>query len=124
MAHIGSSRHRLSETPHGDQAAAGREFHEEVGRLFHLVACRPPIGIRAAGLMWMCRHDVPEQDVVHDPELGERALDDRRGRLGRPAAGQLALGGERDPADPRSAVAGGLADEDEPGVPFAVQILP
>ena len=45
------------------------------------------------------------------PELGERAPDDRRGRLGRPAARELALGGERDSGDARAAVAGRLADE-------------
>jgi len=91
VTHIRRTGHRLGETPHGDQTAAARDIHEEVGRLFHLVACRPPIGIRAIGHVRMCRHDIPEQDVVHDPQLGEGALDDRRGRLGRPAAGQLAL---------------------------------
>ena len=46
----------------------------------------------------MRRHDVPEQHVVVEPELGEHAVDDRRRRLGRPAARELALGGERDAA--------------------------
>ena len=73
--------------------------------------------------MRMCRHDVPEQDVVDDPALAESALDDRRGRLGGAAAGELALRGEREPADPRPTVAGGLADEDEAGVPLSVQVL-
>ena len=48
-----------------------------------------------------------------EAELGEHALDDRRRRLGRAPAGQLPLGGERDPRDPRAAVAGRLADEQE-----------
>ena len=59
----------------------------------------------------MRRHEVPEQDLVLEPELGQRPVHDRGGRLGRPGPGQLALGGERDPGDARSAVAGRLADE-------------
>jgi hypothetical protein len=49
-------------------------------------------------------------------------MDDRGRRLRGTGAGELALGGERDPADPRSAVARGLADEDDPriGVPFEI----
>ena len=38
-------------------------------------------------------------------------MDHRRGRLGRSAAGQLALGRERETADARAAIAGRLADE-------------
>jgi hypothetical protein len=59
----------------------------------------------------MRRDDVPAERV--ELELRERALDDRRRRLGRPASGQLALGRERDPGDARAAIAGGLAHEQD-----------
>jgi hypothetical protein len=71
----------------------------------------------------MSRDDVPEQDVLFDPELVEDAVDDRRGRLGRPGAGELALGGEGDAADPGTAISRGLADEDDRGVPFPIEVL-
>ena len=38
----------------------------------------------------MGRDDVPEQDVLLEPELGQNAVDDRRAGLGGPAAGELA----------------------------------
>src|SRR5439155_23939101 len=60
------------------------------------------------GMRW---DDVPAERV--ELELRERALDDRRRRLGRPASGQLALGRERDPGDARAAIAGGLAHEQD-----------
>ena len=82
-----------------------------------LGAGRLPVRLRRAR---MRRDEVPEQDVVLEPELRERPLHDRRGRLRRPAAGQLALGGERNPRDARAAVAGRLADEQDPRpAPFA-----
>jgi len=62
----------------------------------------------------MGRDDVPQQDVVLDAELLEHAVDDRRRRLGRPGARELAFGRERDAADASAAIAGGLADEDDP----------
>jgi len=39
----------------------------------------------------MRRDDVPEQDALLEPKLGEDAVDDRRARLGRAAPGQLPL---------------------------------
>ena len=65
------------------------------------------------GAVRMRRHEVPEQHVVGDPELGERAVHDRRAELGGAGAGQLPFGGERDPRDPRAVVARRLADEDD-----------
>jgi hypothetical protein len=53
-------------------------------------------------------------------------MDDGRGRLRGAGTGELALGRERDPADPRPAIAGGLADEDDPrvGVRFEIRAEP
>jgi hypothetical protein len=92
-----------------DPAAAG-ELVEKWTRGAHLSARGQAVRGRRPR---MRRHDVPEQDVVLDPELAQDAVDDRRSRLGGPAAGQLAFRGERQAADTRAAVAGGLADEQE-----------
>ncbi len=61
----------------------------------------------------MGRDDVPQQDVFLDAEIAEDAVHDRRRRFGRACAGELALGGERDPRDACTAVPGGLADKEE-----------
>lgn len=70
----------------------------------------------------MRRNDIPEQDVLAEPELRERALDDRRGRLGRTTAGELALRRERDAADPGAAISGRLADDQERRLDAALEI--
>ena len=77
--------HLLREPADGDDAAAARDTFEKRRGSLHLGARRPPIRIRAIGLVRMCRDDVPEQDVVLEPELREHAVDDRRARLRRPA---------------------------------------
>jgi len=64
----------------------------------------------------MSRHDVPAKHVLLEAKLSQGVADDRRSRFGGAAACQLALGGEREAADARAAVAGSLADEQEPGV--------
>jgi hypothetical protein len=113
---------QLGETADGDEPAAVRCTFEEPRGDIDLDARRPPIRIRAPRLVWMCRHDVPEQHLVLDPELGEDAVDDRRARLGRAPARQLALGGERDAADPCAAVPGRLPDEDDARISPALEI--
>jgi hypothetical protein len=70
----------------------------------------------------MRRHDIPEQHLVLDPELGQRAMDNRGRRLGRAAAGQLTLAREWDPADSCAAVTRRFSDEDDRGVPPPLQI--
>ncbi len=70
----------------------------------------------------MRRHDVPEQHLVLDAELGEHAVHDRRRRLGRAGTRELALGSERNPADACAAVAGGLADEHDPRARASLEI--
>jgi hypothetical protein len=105
-----------------DETPSSRHLGEEKGGGFDLVARRPPIAIRATRLVRMCRNHVPEQHVLLEAELGEHAVDDRRRRLRGPAAGELTLGRERDAADPRSPVAGGLADEQDPCVAPGVEV--
>ena len=95
------------------------ELGEERPRRGDLCARRRTIrGLRSR----MGRDEVPEQDVVLGAELVEDAVDDRRGRLGRAAAGQLPLGRERDPGHPRAAIAGRLADEQNGRVPPRVEV--
>jgi len=95
----------------GDRPAPGGELFEEAHRLPYFglhgraVRHRPPGTVRVRG------HHVPEQDVRLERELREHAVDDRGRRLARPGAGELALGGERQPADTRAAITGRLADE-------------
>jgi hypothetical protein len=122
MAHVGGAGRLLCKATDGHHAAIRHGTFEIEGGDVHLVACRPPIRIRAIGLMWMCRDDVPEQDVFFDPELGENAVDDRRARLRRAAPGQLALRGEREAGNASTAVPGRLADEHDRRVPPAVEI--
>src|SRR4051794_38732672 len=87
MAHVRRARDLLGEPSDRDHEAAARDTVEKAEGGSHLVARRPPICIRTFGLVWMCRDDVPEQDVVLDPELTEDAVDDRRARLRRPGPG-------------------------------------
>jgi hypothetical protein len=113
VAHVRGAGRLVRQASDGDQAAAaGDVFEEENGRC-HLIARRPPIGIRTIRLVWMGRNDVPEQDLVLDAELPKDTVDDRRRRVGRAGPGQLPLRGERDPAQPGAAVAGRLADEQD-----------
>ena len=104
----GAVEHLCCEPPDGDDPPPARQLVEKRTRRPHLGARRTSIRRRRAG---MCRHDVPEQHVVDDTKLAQNALHDRRTRLGGACAGQLPLRGERNAADARSAIAGGLADE-------------
>jgi len=96
---------------HPSDVDRARDTFEEAGGGLHFVARRPPIRIRAIGLVWMCRDDVPEQHLVLDPELGQHAVDDRGACLRRAAPGQLALGGEGNPAHARAPIARGFPHE-------------
>ncbi len=106
MANVGGSRDRSGQPPDGHNAASGEEFVEERQRGLDLGAGRPPVRARRPGVG---RNDIPAEDV--ELQLHEDALDDRGGRLGPPAAGELPLRGERDSGDPRTAIARRLAHE-------------
>lgn len=116
MAHRRLAQYRLGDASDCDHAAAARDTREEGGRGFHLAARRAPVGRRTTGLVRMCRHHVPEQDVVLEPEVGEHTVDDGGRRLRGPRPRQLPLGRERDPADTGAAVAGRLAHEQDRGI--------
>ena len=104
----GASRTSAASRPTATTPAVTRELFEERPRRAHLRPGRPAVRRRRPG---MGRHDVPEQDVVLDPSSRRTRCTIVARRLCRPAAGQLAFRGERHAADPRAAVAGGLADE-------------
>lgn len=107
------------ETPDGEDAAAAGEGLQKGARGLDLRARGPPV--RALGTR-MRRDRVPEQHARREPELVERALDDRGRRLRRARAGELALGGEGDAADPGSPEAGRLADEQKRRAVAALEV--
>src|SRR3954454_2299717 len=110
---LGAER-RVRDPADGDDTAPRRQPIDEMKPRRHLRARRRmvrPLRPRVR------RHDVPEQHVVADAELREDAVDDRRARLGRAGARQLALRGEREPRDARAAVPGRLADEQQARLP-------
>src|SRR6266566_6703169 len=119
MANVRCVERGGGETADGDRdPSAGQLVEERSGRL-DLGPRRTPVEGLAAG---MRRDDVPEQHVVLDAELRKHAVNDRRGRLGRAVPRELALGGEGNPADPRAAIAGCLADEHDPCVPMSAEV--
>jgi hypothetical protein len=95
----------------GDRPATGDELLEQRHRLTYFSLRRPSVRFRLARAVRMSRHDVPEQDIVLEPELGKDAVDDRRGRLCWAGSRELALGCEGDAADSRSSIARRLAHE-------------
>jgi hypothetical protein len=122
VADVRSVEDGLREPPDRDHAAAAREAVQVREASPDFLARRPPVGIRTTGLVRMRRNDVPEQDVLRQSELGEHAVNDRRAGLRRSGAGELALRGERDAGDPRTEVAGSLADEQEGRVAAALEV--
>src|SRR5262245_24012712 len=105
---LGDTADRNDLTPRGEEL-------EERARRLDLVGPWPAIGLGLAPPVRVRRHDVPEEHVLIETELVEHTVNDRRGCLGRALPRQLALRGERDSADPRAAIAGRLADEQELG---------
>jgi len=90
MPDIRRSGGRRGETPDPENPAPEGDLLEEGPGRHDFGVRRAPV---RAGRPWMRRHDVPAQRL--EPELGQRPLDDRRGRLGRPLAGELALRRDR-----------------------------
>ena len=70
----------------------------------------------------MRRHDIPEQNLVGEAELGQDPVHDRRGRLGGPGSRQLALGREREPGNTGTSVSRRLADEQQRRVGARVEV--
>lgn len=112
----------MGQTADSDRSAPGRESLEKAHRVTDFGLRRPAIRRRLARTVWMGRDDIPEQHVGLELELGERPVDDRRGRLGRAGAGELALRREGQTTDARAAVAGCFADEQVARVSSPVQI--
>ena len=110
----------LRDAPNCDDQATSREIAEKAKARGNLGAARRTI--RGLGPR-VCRDDVPEEDVVDEPEPGECPLHDRRGRLRRPFARQLALGSEGEARDARASVAGRLPDEEHVGVRTLGEVL-
>ena len=110
VADVRPAEARVRDPADRDRPPTVGELGEERRARFDLGPRRRPVralGARVRG------HDVPEEDVALDPELLEHRVDDGRGRLGRPGAGELAFRGQGDARDARPAVAGRLGDEEE-----------
>src|SRR5437763_14444 len=91
----------VRDAPDRDHAPPGRELARERDAGGDLAARRSAIRMRLARVR---RHRVPEEHVVLEAELRQHAVDHGGGRLRRALAGQLALGGERDPRHARPTV--------------------
>ena len=106
MPDIGRPGHAGGEPPDGDQQAVLGELFEEGLRGEDLEPGRAAIrGLRPG----MGGDNVPAEHV--ETELGKNTLDDRGRRFGRPAAGELALGGEWEARDAGASIARRLADQ-------------
>src|SRR5213593_2876611 len=119
MANVGSFERSLRDTSNGEHTAPAPELPRERQCRFDLGACWRAVRPCRARVR---RHHVPEEDVVLEVQLGKYAVHDRRGCLSRTAAGELALGGERDAGDARAAVAGGFADEEQRCVRALIEV--
>src|SRR5438132_7218740 len=117
VADIRGARDPLGQPADGQDPAAGGELLEERERGSDLGRRRAAVRARRAR---MSGDDVPAERV--QLELRQCPLDDRRGRLGRTAARELALGRERDPRDARPAEPCRLSDEQQGRVGTVLQV--
>ncbi|HEV3477941.1 MAG TPA: hypothetical protein VG144_00675 [Gaiellaceae bacterium] len=124
MPHVAAAEDRVGQPSDRDRPAAGGEVFQETHRLPYFGLRRRAVRERLTRTVWVRRHHVPEQNVRLELQLRECTVDDRRRRLRRAGARELTLGGEREPADARAAVAGGLADEEIRRSPAQRQVVP
>jgi hypothetical protein len=61
----------------------------------------------------MRRDDIPEQNLLLEPQLPEHPVHERRRHLRRAGPGELPLRREGDAGDAGTAITGGLADKQE-----------
>ena len=110
MSHVRGVEGGLCDSSDREDAAPARELVRERETGLDLGSCRRAIPCGGSGVR---RDDVPEKDFLIEAELGEDAVHNRRRRLARCVAGELTLGGERDPGYACAAVAGGLTEEQD-----------
>jgi hypothetical protein len=111
VPNVRPAKDRLRQPSDGDRPATSDKRLEETHRLSYFELRRPSVRLGLARVVRMSRHDVPEQDVVLEPELGKGAVDDRRGRLRWAGSGELMLGRERHAAHSRAPIARRLSHE-------------
>jgi acylphosphatase len=119
---VAAAENRLGEAADREDLSAAGERGQERAGLGDLSASRRTVRGRPARAVRVSRDDVPEEDVILEPELAEDAVHDGGGRLGRTRAGELAFRRQRDAAHTGSAVAGCLGDEEERGVDALLQV--
>src|SRR4051812_24792155 len=110
VTQVRSAERGLRAAADGNYAAASGQLAGERKARLDLGAAGSPVRGRAAR---MGGDDVPEQHALLELQLRQHAMDDGRARLRGAAAGELALGGERDPGDARAAGACRLADKQD-----------
>lgn len=123
VTHVGRPQSSLSESPDRDHASTRRELLDEPAGRGDLRVGRPPVRLRLTRLVRVRRDEVPENDVVDDPEFREGPMDDRRADLGRPGTGQLPLGREREPGNARSAIARCLTDQQQRSIAAGGEVV-
>jgi hypothetical protein len=123
MAHVRRFEELLREPADGDDATPVGQLRHEAGALVRLGTRRRAVRAGSALQVRVRRHDVPEEHVVREPELGEDALHDRGRRLAGRTPGDLALGGEGQAAHSRPAVPGRLTDQQKARAVAGAEIL-
>jgi hypothetical protein len=108
MADVRPAEDSLGEATDADHLPPRGEFSEKRQTCLDLLPGRSTVGRLGAGVG---RHDVPEQDLLLETELGEDAVDDRGRRFARRRTRDLPLRRERQAGDTRAAVARRFADE-------------
>ncbi len=101
----------------------GRGAHRKERAASTSAPGRPAVRVRPARLVRVRRNDVPEQRrPPRDPARPARGGRSVALASAGPRAGELPLGGERNPAHPRPAVAGRLPDEHDRGAAPRLQV--
>ena len=121
MPEIRVAESGVGDTTDAENSPAPCQLVGEPQPALDLSACGGAVRI---GRARMRRHDVPQEHTLLEIELGERAMDDGRRGLGGAGARELALGREGDPRDPRPAVPGSLADENNGRFGACLEIRP
>src|SRR5687768_9298908 len=115
MADVGSAECTFRESSDGEHAPSLGDALDERQPRRDLGGGRAPVRGGDPRPVRMRRHEIPEQHVVGDPELGQRSVDDRRAELGGAGACELPFGGEREARDSGPVVARSFTDEHERG---------
>ena len=111
VAQVGAAERTLGDPPEGQHAPPADELEREAQAGLDLGSRRRPVRRARRRGGWERRSRAAPR--ARPRARTSAAWTTRRGRLGGAAAAQLALGGQGDPRDPGTAVAGRLAHEEQ-----------